>query len=225
MGERPAVIELGHAAVDVTLTSGDRRRYDLVVGADGIRSWLRRGVPGAIVQPVGQQYWHFCVEGELTEHWCVVADLNRFVALLPLPGMTYCAAELSGAALLDDTVVDPRSALFQIFGRYPSPVSDVLDRITPATEIHFGPIFEVILRRWSSGPIGLIGDAADALSPILTLGGGLAIEDAVVLGDELDRRPPVDALEAFTDRRRPRVALARELANQRVAASAGVVTI
>ena len=226
MGEQPVVVESDGSVVDVTLASGERRRCDLVVGADGIGSWLRRELfPGAVVQPVGQQYWRFCVEGELIEHWCVLGDAHRFVALLPLPGMTYCAAGLTGTSLLDDGVVDPRTALFEIFSHYPSPVSDVLDRVTPATEVHFGPVHEVVLRRWSGGRIGLIGDAAHAFSPILGLGGGLAIEDAVVLGDELRRRPPIAALDAFTDRRQPRVALARQLANERVAAIAGKITI
>ena len=161
MGEQPVAVESGHSVVDVTLASGERRRYDLVVGADGIRSWLRRGLfPGAIVQPVGQQYWRFCVEGELIEHWCVCWEPNRFVALLPLPGMTYCAAGLAGAALLDDGVVDPRPALFEIFGRYPSPVSDVLTGSRRPRRSTSVPSMRSILQRWSSGPIGLIGDAA-----------------------------------------------------------------
>jgi FAD-dependent urate hydroxylase len=83
----------------------------------------------------------------------------------------------------------------------------------------------VILDRWSAGPVGLIGDAAHSFSPVLTLGGAFAMEDAVVLADELQQRSPADALTAFTRRRQPRIALARELANQRIAVIAGKDTV
>jgi 2-polyprenyl-6-methoxyphenol hydroxylase-like FAD-dependent oxidoreductase len=226
MGVRPNRISSHQTRVEVALSNGDERDYDVVVGADGIHSWLRTQLfPEAVVRPVGQQYWRFCVEGEVTPDWCVVAEQGRFVALLPLPGLTYCAAQVAGSALLDERT-EPRAALYELFGKYPFPVSGVLARVTDSTEIHFGGVSEVLLERWSSGPVALIGDAAHALSPILTLGGGLAIEDAVVLAEELHRgETPTDALAAFTTRRRPRVELVRELANAQAASYAGVADL
>jgi 2-polyprenyl-6-methoxyphenol hydroxylase-like FAD-dependent oxidoreductase len=226
MGDAPTKVEMEGAGVSVELAGGERRQCDLVIGADGIYSWLRRELfPDAIVRPVDQQYWRFCVDAEFVEDWCVVSEANRFVALLPLPGMTYCAAQLTGSALLDGESDSVLAGLRRSFGSLPSPFSDVLEWVRPADEIHFGTTHEVILDHWNVGPIGLIGDAAHALSPVLTLGGGFAMEDAVVLADELTQRPPTDALVAFTRRRQPRIALARELANQRIAVVAGKDTI
>jgi FAD-dependent urate hydroxylase len=226
MDDAPVKVEAHGPVVEVLLASGERRECDLVIGADGVYSWLRRELfPDAVVRPVGQQYWRFCVEGELVEHWSAVSDGNRLAALLPLPGMTYCAAQLSGSALLNGEAVGSAASLQQTFGDFPSPVSDVLGRVSSATEIHFGAVNEVVLEQWSSGPVGLIGDAAHALSPILTLGGGFAMEDAVVLADELQRQPPSAALAAFTNRRQPRVGLARRLANERIAKIADGATI
>jgi 2-polyprenyl-6-methoxyphenol hydroxylase-like FAD-dependent oxidoreductase len=226
MGDAPTEIERQGELVSMTLASGAQRQGDLVIGADGIYSWVRRRVfPEAILRPIDQQYWRFCVDGEFVDDWCVVSGTNCFVALIPLPGMTYCAAQLTGSALMDDETDNVRERLLQAFGSLPSPFSDVLDRVTPDNEVHFGSIHEVVLDRWSAGPIGLIGDAAHAFSPVLTLGGGFGMEDAVVLAEELEHRTPTDALAAFTRRQQPRIAIARELANQRIAVMAGRDTI
>jgi 2-polyprenyl-6-methoxyphenol hydroxylase-like FAD-dependent oxidoreductase len=59
---------------------------------------------------------------------------------------------------------------------------------------------------WHQCRIALIGDAAHSLSPQLTSGGGMAIEDAIVLAQELDRATNVEsALVAYETRREPRV--------------------
>jgi FAD-dependent urate hydroxylase len=60
--------------------------------------------------------------------------------------------------------------------------------------------------RWSAGRVVLIGDAAHAMSPMMGQGGCMAIEDALVLADELRRAPDIpSAVAAFGARRRPRV--------------------
>jgi FAD-dependent urate hydroxylase len=57
----------------------------------------------------------------------------------------------------------------------------------------------------------LVGDAAHAMSPMMGQGGCMAIEDALVLGEELRRDGDIpSALAAFVERRRPRVDWVRE---------------
>jgi FAD-dependent urate hydroxylase len=64
---------------------------------------------------------------------------------------------------------------------------------------------------WSAGRVVLIGDAAHAMSPMMGQGGCMAIEDALVLADELRRAPDMpSAVAAFAARRRPRVDWVRE---------------
>ena len=73
--------------------------------------------------------------------------------------------------------------------------------------------FEWLLvpRPWHRGRIVLIGDAAHATTPNLASGGSIAIEDGVVLGEELMRGSTVsDALDAFMERRYARCALVVE---------------
>ena len=58
----------------------------------------------------------------------------------------------------------------------------------------------------------IAGDAAHACMPHTTQGAAMAIEDAVVLADEVDSdRPVPTSLEAFTARRHPRVRRVQEV--------------
>lgn len=61
------------------------------------------------------------------------------------------------------------------------------------------------LERWHRGPFVLVGDAAHAMTPNLGQGAAMAIEDAAVLSEELERSDPVTAAARYEARRRPRV--------------------
>jgi 2-polyprenyl-6-methoxyphenol hydroxylase-like FAD-dependent oxidoreductase len=228
MGVWPAAVDLSDDTVTLTLSNGERTRWDLLVGADGVRSWVRHQLfPNTPTRYVGQHYWRFCVEGERVDNWYgwFKPGRGRTVGLHPLPGLTFCAAGIVVDEPLDPAI-DQLARLRQEFTDFPSPVADVIAALSPTPEIHAGPIHEVILHSWNRGPVGLIGDAAHAMSPTLALGGGLAIEDAVILADELRRvDSPTQALIGFGERRRSRVELARRLANARVAAAAGRATV
>jgi 2-polyprenyl-6-methoxyphenol hydroxylase-like FAD-dependent oxidoreductase len=62
----------------------------------------------------------------------------------------------------------------------------------------------VACRRWFSGRLVLLGDAAHAMPPNLGQGANSALVDGVVLAEELASAPSVkDALAAYDKRRRP----------------------
>lgn len=76
----------------------------------------------------------------------------------------------------------------------------------------FWPVFTVRAPSWHDGPVGLVGDAAHAMLPFHAQGAAMAIEDAVVLADELAARPSADeAFAAYAHRRRRRVERVRAL--------------
>ncbi len=61
---------------------------------------------------------------------------------------------------------------------------------------------------WGEGPVTLIGDAAHPTLPYLASGAVMALEDAVVLGGEVERMPedPAAAMRAYEKARQPRTA-------------------
>ncbi len=76
----------------------------------------------------------------------------------------------------------------------------------------FWPIFTVRTASWHDGAVGLVGDAAHAMLPFQAQGAAMAIEDAVVLADELATRPSAEeAFAAYAARRRKRVERVREV--------------
>ncbi len=64
------------------------------------------------------------------------------------------------------------------------------------------------IRRWGQGPVTLLGDAAHPMLPFLAQGAAMAIEDAIVLAQQLGKAPenPASAMRAYENARRARTA-------------------
>ena len=82
----------------------------------------------------------------------------------------------------------------------------LIENLPASSEVHFGRIEQVRRAEWVKGRVVLIGDAAHASSPSMAEGGGMALEDALVLAETIAAEPSLDtALAAYEARRRPRV--------------------
>ncbi len=212
MGTTVVALTEAQDAVEVAFSDGTRGRYDLVVGADGIRSQVRATCFDASPpRYVGQMYWRMAVAAEVVPTATMMFDDDRFVAMLPLGhGETYMAAQLFRPEPVDlapDTWLGEVRARFADFA---APVSDALAALDPKA-IHFGPAEEIERDQWRAERVVLIGDAAHACSPTLAQGGSLAFEDALVLAEHLATMADMNsALDAFVARREPRARWVRE---------------
>jgi FAD-dependent urate hydroxylase len=104
--------------------------------------------------------------------------------------------------------------MLELFGAYGGPVPAILEKIE---KVQVARTDEVVLPRWSIGPVVLIGDAAHATAPTLAQGAAMSFEDGWVLGQEL-RNAAGDipaALRSFELRRRPRCTEVRERTRER----------
>jgi FAD-dependent urate hydroxylase len=203
----------------VTFGDGSNAEYPLVVVAEGIRSTTRAAVFGPFhPRPVGQMYWRTAVPEALTDMLTMVSDEDRFVALLPLGhGQTYISVQTRSpdlAVQAGDRVATMRAACAGMAG----PVPAALDAIGSDDDVFVGPAEAVSDIHWRQSRIVLIGDAAHALSPAFAQGANLAIEDALVLAEELASTDNLDAaLDAFVARREPRVSFVQEKTAERIA--------
>jgi 2-polyprenyl-6-methoxyphenol hydroxylase-like FAD-dependent oxidoreductase len=96
--------------------------------------------------------------------------------------------------------------LRELLAPYGGIAAQVREGITPGAAIVYRPL-EVLLMpgAWHQGRVLLLGDAAHATTPHLASGAGLAVEDALVLGEELAAADSVPAaLVAHTARRSAR---------------------
>ena len=186
--------------------------YDLVVGADGIRSTIRDAVVGGVgPRYVGQVSWRFVAEGFPTiSDWTVMLGRDRtFLTVALGRERVYCYADLSTA----DPAVDRGSDWRELFAEFADPVPQLLSQ---GAQAHFSPIEEVAAPHWVGHRVALVGDAAHASSPNMAQGAAMALEDAHVLAGLLESGQPVDAaLPAYEARRRPRVAWVQEQTRRR----------
>jgi FAD-dependent urate hydroxylase len=198
-------------------TNGD---YDLVVGADGIQSAVRRLTfePTAVPRPVGQVGWRFLAPRppEVTT-WSVM--LGRRTALLTLPldrDRVYCYCDVVSPGDHDTPERSPAQWLNELFSEFADPAATLLDALDAAADIHVSTIEEVAIDCWAHERVLLIGDAAHATSPNMAQGAAMALEDALVLTDCLHRTPAIpDAIAAFEARRRPRTDWVRTQTHRR----------
>jgi FAD-dependent urate hydroxylase len=204
--------------VSVELSDGTSGDYDLVVAADGIASAVRRLAfgPTALPRPVGQIGWRFLASRppELTT-WSVM--LGRRTAFLTLPlarDRVYCYCDVVSDH--DTAGRDPAQQLNELFCEFADPAATLLAALDAAPDIHASAIEEVALDLRAHNRVVLIGDAAHATSPNMAQGAAMALEDALVLADCLQRIPAIpDAIAAFEARRRPRTEWVRAQTHRR----------
>ncbi len=205
----------GPRGVDVLFEGEEGRRYDFVVGADGVHSSMRGAIVGDAVRPssMTSSSWRFVADNPGVDCWTAWSGSTETILLIPVePGRVYgYAASTRGGAT--GTVPD---WLRDAFARFPTPVTEVIDNVlADGGELHHAPVDEVRVSRWHNGRLVLIGDAAHATGPVWAQGAAMALEDALALvgllgvssdwtgvGAEFDRlrRPRVAHVQAATDR-------------------------
>jgi 2-polyprenyl-6-methoxyphenol hydroxylase-like FAD-dependent oxidoreductase len=211
LGTSVTAVEDGDAP-RVTFSDGSTSSYDVVVGADGVHSTIRSLVLGGPPsRQVGQASWRFLADGfpEISDWTAMLGRGRTFLTVALGQGVVYCYADISTS--------DPEAAAGEdwraSFSDFGEPVSRLLAQ---ADEAYFAPIEEVVPPTWTAGRVALVGDAAHASSPNMAQGAAMAVEDALVLADTLSAGRPVEqALAAYEQRRRVRVAWVQEQTHRR----------
>jgi 2-polyprenyl-6-methoxyphenol hydroxylase-like FAD-dependent oxidoreductase len=207
--------------VEATLSDGQVERADLLIGADGVYSAVRAQlVPGYPAQEhQGHHVWRGMLaagdepaEGSIltvghqrsrggyarTYGGQVVWMVNQFDS--PAPTGTKKEEALLRAAHISDNGWN--NALLKLIERTPE-----------AQILHNQIMFVPTLPRWTSARIALMGDAAHGLSPHISAGGTLGVEDVRVLIKAVQKHDAIaDALSAYETQRMPHYARVHELA-------------
>ncbi|MGY1802447.1 FAD-dependent oxidoreductase [Blastococcus sp. SYSU D00922] len=207
--------------VDVTFSDHSTGRYDLVVGADGIRSWTRRALGVNLeTKSVGMGIWRafgprpasvtrtdlyyggpsyiagYCPTGEDSLYAYIVEDAQDRSALTP-----------------DEQL----AVMKQLSQAYHGPWDEIRETLTDPSRVNY-TWFEthVLDEPWNRGRVVLIGDAAHTCPPTIAQGGAMALEDAVVLAELLVQRDELDQdlWDAFMARRYQRAKTVVDASNQ-----------
>jgi 2-polyprenyl-6-methoxyphenol hydroxylase-like FAD-dependent oxidoreductase len=216
LGVEIASVDQTADGVVARTADGAEEHGDLLIGADGVWSSVRAAVAPASPRYSGYTAWRgvspVAIEtGHLTESW---GAGERFGLVDIGPG-TYWFATANTPEGETDQPGERKVDLIRRFADWHAPVEAVLDATPDRAILRNDVYFLDPLPRWSQGRIVLIGDAAHATTPGVGQGAAQAIEDAVVLADELARHERLaDALAGYESIRRPRAELTLKLSRQ-----------
>lgn len=204
-GKRLVAYEQDSGSVTVRFEDGTHATGDLVIGADGIHSRVRRQMyPES--EPVYRGYaaWravipfpHARIDGIWGESWGRGA---RF-GIVPLSAdRVYWFATANRPA--SSPPADHPAALRDLFADWHRPIPALLES-TPPDAILYNDIADLdVLPSWVQGRVLLSGDAAHATTPNMGQGACQAIEDALALGQAFRQATDIgEALRAVEARR------------------------
>ncbi len=193
-GDRIGDIAQDADGVDVIFASGNRRRFELVVGADGLHSSLRGMVFGPreqFVRHLGLVLAFYTVPNEFgLDRWLLdYQEAGRSAGLRPIRDATHAIAMLSFPTPDFDVNYRDIGAQKQLLREQMADFGwltpRILAHIDDTPDFYLDQVAQVVMDRWSSGRVGLLGDAAFSASPMSGGGTGLALVGAYMLAGEL----------------------------------------
>ncbi|MFI8566496.1 FAD-dependent oxidoreductase [Rhodococcus sp. NPDC078407] len=197
--------------VTVTFSDGTSGRYDLVIGADGVRSATRAAIGIDVApQPTGMGIWRLVGPrpDSITRTDLYYGGAGYIAGYCPTGENSLYAYIVEDAQ--DRGGLSPAERLSVMKGlaeNYHGPWDDIRADLDDPSAINY-TWFEshVIDGPWHRGRVVLIGDAAHCCPPTVAQGGAQALEDAFVLAEMVLAADSIDdtLLDAFTARRLPR---------------------
>jgi 2-polyprenyl-6-methoxyphenol hydroxylase-like FAD-dependent oxidoreductase len=194
------------AGVDVVFSDGTAGRFDIVIGADGLYSTTRPMLFADAPEPeyTGQAVWRYnferpadavnlmAYEGPVGAGLVPLSDTLMYMFLTtPEPGNPWYPKEGLAAAMRG-----------KLAGQPPAIANLAGDIVDDAAVVYKPLEWLFVAGPWHKGRCVLLGDAVHATTPHLGQGAGMAIEDSLVLAEEIAAHDTPDAaFAAFRTRR------------------------
>lgn len=192
---RITAVEQDADGVDATLSDGTRLRADLVVGADGPHSAVRRLVFGPeeqFVTPLGGYHaWFTAPDTVGLDSWYLMyqapGGLNASMRPSHDPAMAKAGLAFRSEPLTYDRrdVEAQRQLLTERFAGAGWQTDALLAAAAQADDFYFDAFAQVRMPDWSAGRVTLVGDAGYCASPLSGMGTSLALVGAYLLAGEL----------------------------------------
>lgn len=205
------------------LSDGDVVDADVIVGADGIHSRIRSltfGDEARFLHDLGMHTGAFIFDDhdvldEVAGQFVLTETIDRQLGLYGLGNGRVAAFTVhrTGSADYDDA----RDELRAEFSGMGPLVDAALERCPPAEEIYFDRVAQVLMPQWTHGRVGLIGDAACAVSLVAGQGASLGVAGAFVLAELLSTAGSIpEILTEYERRWRPIADSIQKSARERV---------
>ena len=223
-----SALEQDSNGVLVTFEKAAPRRFDLVVGADGLHSVTRRlafGTQPEALHPLGLLNAWFTVPAEIElDGWYLMynAPGGRVISIRPgrLESEQKAALSVRSTESFERSDIDSQiDLLARHFANVGWEAARLLQAARTAPDFYLDSMGQVRLDRWSQGRVVLLGDAGYCPSPLTGLGTSLALVGAYILAGELatvaatttDDAMLQQAFDSYENRMRPYVEQGQEL--------------
>jgi 2-polyprenyl-6-methoxyphenol hydroxylase-like FAD-dependent oxidoreductase len=180
-------------SIGVELKNSGERRFDLVVGADGLHSTVRRLAFGP--QPRFEKHLGYIVAAfeargyrpRDEKVYLIYGQPGRMVGRFTLRNdrtlflFVFVASEMALPATLDRQ----KAMLRDVYGRGGWECPRILDEMDRTAELYVDRVSQIRMPNWSRGRVAVVGDAAFCVSLLAGQGAALAMIAAYVLAGEL----------------------------------------
>jgi 2-polyprenyl-6-methoxyphenol hydroxylase-like FAD-dependent oxidoreductase len=208
-------IKRGGNGVEVSFERAQARHFDVVIGADGLHSVVRKltfgdgdqfeeflGYSVAAFEVAGYPhrdediYINYSVPGKQVGRLSLRNDRTLFLFVFADEGGRLTDLADTGAQ---------KAALRSEFGGLGWECPDILAALDSCPELYFDRVSQIRMETWSKGRVGLVGDAAFCPSLLAGQGSALAMAAAYVLAGELgtSSSSPEEPLRRYEKRLHP----------------------
>ncbi len=215
LGCRCVDVEEDESGVTAILEDGTRVTSDVLIGADGVHSTVRRYV---LEREAASRYadyvnWNGIVDAKPglcdPDNWVIYVGEGKRASMMPIGGNRFYF--FFGCPMEKGTVVEPvdrRDELAQRFAGWPQAVQNLIAELDPLETNRLEISDLDPLERLTRGRVAIAGDAGHATTPTLGQGGCQAMEDAITLTQYLVTTTisVEDALKRYEAARKERTA-------------------
>jgi 2-polyprenyl-6-methoxyphenol hydroxylase-like FAD-dependent oxidoreductase len=195
--------------VTARLTGGGEERFDILVGADGLRSKIREQIVGDTPYFAGYATWIAIIPYQhpfvLNAIRVYFGSGGRFVTWSVSDKRLYWETIFVEGEGGSDREGGHRDAVLQRVGDWVDPIRELVEATPEERILRSDSYARRAASHWGEGRVTMLGDAAHAMTNAAGQGGNQAVEDAVVLTRCLSRNDdPVAALREYESLRRKR---------------------